>query len=131
MCLYQAKAAEAKKICEDSGKQLVSLDAEEKHESICEHLKTTSKIFLQSFMPCEVNLQIGQAAIPHLTSLKMDATGKHTWTPGSNSFIRWCPQQPAKGNGDCAAIVDSCMKVADCEQATQFLCEESEYSNRE
>jgi hypothetical protein len=57
----------------------------------------------------------------------MDASGKYTWKTGSDSFIKWCPQQPAKGKGDCAAIVDCCIKVAGCEQAAQFLCEESTY----
>jgi hypothetical protein len=43
MYFLQAKAAEAKKTCEDSGKQLVSLDVEEKHDLICKHLKTSGK----------------------------------------------------------------------------------------
>jgi hypothetical protein len=103
----------------------VSLDAEEKHDSICEHLKNTSKIFLKVIYAMLESLQIGQTRVPQLTSLKMDASGKYVWTPGGNSFVRWCAQQPVKGSGKCAAIVDCCMKVADCEEATQFLCEET------
>jgi hypothetical protein len=80
---------------------------------------------------CTDNVQItnyvllGKANVPHLTSLKLDASGKYTWKTGSDSFVNWCPQQPAQSKGDCAAIVDGCMKVVDCEQAAQFLCEES------
>jgi hypothetical protein len=43
MFYLQVKATEAIKICEDSGKQLVSLDEEDKHDSICKHLKTSGK----------------------------------------------------------------------------------------
>jgi hypothetical protein len=124
---FKAKAAEAERICEDSGKQLVSLDSKEKHDSICKHLKSSGRNKYLNIFQQQIS-HSGQTSIPHLTSMKLDASGKHTWKSGRDSFIKWCPQQPAKGKGECAAIVNCCVKVAECEQATQFLCEESSES---
>lgn len=120
----KAKAAEAKKICEDSGKQLVSLDSEEKHESICQHLKTSGKIFE---LEKKMLFHSGQTYIAQLTSLELDASEKFGWKTGRDTFIKWCPQQPVKGKGGCAAIVNCCVSVADCKKTSQFVCEEPTY----
>jgi hypothetical protein len=122
----QENATEAEATCIERNMQLVSLDTEEKHNKICQHLMKNGlrKKIRASYY--NLGLTTGQGNVIFMTSLESRQEGKFTWILNGGTHIRWCPNQPiSTSSAKCGGVVDCCIKAINCDQPEQFICEEA------